>query len=573
MLNERDTGAEQTLTLRDLELVISFEIAWNRMTSNKQTLFAAKIEEGKQPVPQRGIPKGEVHALRATKSVNMNPFPVLKISRMDGKPFLQEEEIKLSLVSSHNKLPPSQGSCTCSGNPILAESKPQKLIHRDGETFCIVKGGYLELNKLQIGCCTGTRGHGCLLCLRAEFVSEESLLKGYTIYSLPISVGAKGPFAKCQVLKLKEEQEKKMEYISKESSSPSSFLPSDTISALSDNSKATNNVPENSYKGAQEIINLLNQLNLQKYIGLFLQQEVDLQAFLQLSDSELTHMGITKIGPKVKILKEIYRLKAESDPANALATSDPLTSTDALPKDETLNQWSLSSPLDKYLQDDSQANKRRKIYESPSKQIISDINPQQQVCIYFYMSNIVVAKTRLKKTLFMVKSELNQQDTEVTVQEIQNQLITKLEATNKHIFHEGKAQLMLVLKPDKTGSWMAKSQYTQRLWNFKKGDYIKIDNCHNFDISINVHHYYIPLRQQMGEGSYFEDYKSPKKYPVLFPGGSLQIGVDGNEDGRLALASQLDCEPTETFAVMHNGRLVTDNTYNDTCIFSFKRGI
>jgi len=147
----------------------------------------------------------------------------------------------------------------------------------------------------------------------------------------------------------------------------------------------------------------------------------------------------------------------------------------------------------------------------------------------------------------------------------------------KQVFHEGKAQLMLVLQPDKLGDWVAKSAYSDQIWNFKRGDYIKIDNHHNVDISINVHYYYIPAANKAGSDKLFiEDFKSPKKYPTLFPGGSLEIGVDENRDGRLALAAELDFEPSETFAVTKNGKLVfpvtqEPNMFNETCNFSFKR--
>jgi hypothetical protein len=138
---------------------------------------------------------------------------------------------------------------------------------------------------------------------------------------------------------------------------------------------------------------------------------------------------------------------------------------------------------------------------------------------------------------------------------------------------------MLMMSPDKNGDWVARAANCDNVWNFKRGDYIKIDNHHNVDIGIQVRYYYVSDKNVYtgkSENSFIEDVRSPKKYPTVFPGGSLEIGIDDNGNGRLALAADLEFEPTETFAVTKNGKLtlyaVNDpNIYTETCNFSFKR--
>jgi len=502
----------------------------------------------------------------------------------------EEEDVKLSLVCSTDKLPPPVGSCSCGGNPILSESKQFQLIHNNYETFCKVRGGFIEFTKLQIGCCTGQRGHNCSLMIKAELIREGSSIRGLIAYSDPIDVGAKGPFAKIFV---------------KNQTAPED----ETINESEKQIVEISTLPTASYEGAEEMINLLKKLNLQKYIHLFTAQEVDIQAFLQLTDSDLNEIGIIKVGPRIKILKEISRLKEprqifgsclpqpesihlqlQNQTTNDFETTFSLPripSLPSLPISDTNNpQSSLSSPtLASFFQDEGlttdQLNKKRKASEAfSSNNSLADMENEKPMSIYIYLSHIVAANNILKKTLFMAKSEKNKWETEQIVQQIQQQVVSDITQKGKQIFHEGKAQLMLLLQPDKNGDWVAKSIYSSQdnqVWNFKKGDYIKIDNHHNVDISINVHYYYIPSAGKNGSDKLFvEDFRSPKKYPTLFPGGSLEIGVDENRDGRLALAAELNCEPSETFAVTKNGKLVQPSSsestmFNETCSFSFKR--
>jgi len=300
----------------------------------------------------------------------------------------------------------------------------------------------------------------------------------------------------------------------------------------------------------------------------FLQQEVDLKAFIQLTDNDLTRMGITLVGPRVKILQEINRIREEMQ-LPMLPSSNCIQSEDS-------SMWTLSSlevqsllEGNNGLLNEQPAAKRRRLIKPPGPSILNEKN----LSIYVYLANIVAGKSALKKILFMVKSLKDKKPTDTIVQTIQQHMNSRLQQQGKQLLYEGKgAQLMLVLQPDQNGDWQARSSYTEQIWSFRKGDFIKIDNHHTVDIGIRVHHFFIP--EDSGDGSFLEDLRSPTKYPILFPGGSLEIGLDENKDSRLALAAELDIAPSETFAITHNGNLVMasdKNMFNDTCIFSFKR--
>lgn len=56
---------------------------------------------------------------------------------------------------------------------------------------------------------------------------------------------------------------------------------------------------------------LLMKLKLDKYIGIFESENVDLKVFLQLTDSELTEMGVKAFGPRKKMLNAINRYRTE----------------------------------------------------------------------------------------------------------------------------------------------------------------------------------------------------------------------------------------------------------------------
>jgi hypothetical protein len=93
-----------------LKVLCTLSVAWERTITNKQTLFPVWGDREDRK-PRKGVPSENVdYTLRATKGVNMHPFPVLELTNEDGTKYDEEEEIKLSLVGIHDKLPPSPGT-------------------------------------------------------------------------------------------------------------------------------------------------------------------------------------------------------------------------------------------------------------------------------------------------------------------------------------------------------------------------------------------------------------------------------------------------------------------------------
>lgn len=209
-------------------IIATFGIAWHRCQDTlKQTLFPVWDKLAHPGFPMEGVD----YSLRATKGVNMFPFPVIRIMHSGvNLPYMVEEQIKVSIVAAHNKQRPEAGSCPCKGPPILQESKQGAFELHNGEIYCKIKEGLLELEKVQFACCSGPRGHGCVFCLKFEFVKEGSILKGKSIYSVPIEVLAKGPFSKSSPLPLNKSKTKKAKPTNQKSLSkrPSLSTPSST---------------------------------------------------------------------------------------------------------------------------------------------------------------------------------------------------------------------------------------------------------------------------------------------------------------------------------------------------------
>ncbi len=61
-----------------------------------------------------------------------------------------------------------------------------------------------------------------------------------------------------------------------------------------------------------------------------------------------------------------------------------------------------------------------------SSNSLADMEFDKNTSIYLYLSNVVASINILKKSLFMVKSELNKLDTDVVVQQIHSQLVSEL---------------------------------------------------------------------------------------------------------------------------------------------------
>jgi hypothetical protein len=89
------------------KVIISFDIAWDKLVEAKQTLFPV-WGDGEERKPRKGKPMNS-YTLRATKSVNMHPFPFLSIKNDDGTPYKEEEIVAVTVVSAEDKLPPPPG--------------------------------------------------------------------------------------------------------------------------------------------------------------------------------------------------------------------------------------------------------------------------------------------------------------------------------------------------------------------------------------------------------------------------------------------------------------------------------
>jgi hypothetical protein len=85
-------------------------VSWERLILGKQTLFPV-LGEKEDKKAKKGAPSTdseELYTLRATKGVNMHPYLTI-ILTSDGQKYVDEEEIRLSLVSTADKLPPEIG--------------------------------------------------------------------------------------------------------------------------------------------------------------------------------------------------------------------------------------------------------------------------------------------------------------------------------------------------------------------------------------------------------------------------------------------------------------------------------
>ena len=126
------------------KILASLGVAWEGTCIAKQTLFAVWGDQEERRA-RKGVPAASVrdYTLRATKGVNMHPCPQLRLVHAEsGQPYTAEEQLSLSLVAERDRLPPPAGSCSCKGRPLLSESKPFQLEHRNGgETLATIRGG------------------------------------------------------------------------------------------------------------------------------------------------------------------------------------------------------------------------------------------------------------------------------------------------------------------------------------------------------------------------------------------------------------------------------------------------
>lgn len=429
------------------------------------------------------------------------------------------------------------------------------------------------------GCCTGARGHGTPFCLKVEFLKHDSPLKGLVLYSPPIEVGAKGPFAK--VFLENNLKKKRVREDDEPASPPQQNLyaiqapPTPMTQAL----QSMNSIIPR-YSGAEKIIEILNNIDMGSYISNFLEQEIDPIAFLQLKDDDLKQIGISKMGPRIRILAEIERLNklamaaASMNNSNNNNNGNDFTPLGTLPK---IPSWP-SMPI--FPEETTSTPKRQKTVQfveyledsansSPVTSPLSSVEGSDDLpaaathpfSLCIFLSHVLVGKKSLKKVLFTVKTNKSIKETEDQVQRIHSDIVKKEQDKGKTVLHAEKAQLMLTLQPDRHGDWVAVSSYAaDRVWAFKKGDLIKVDNYHSIAVDITIHN----LNLEDPERAL-----RPHKYPSVLPGASLEIGIDSNTYEHLSLVGF--SSDTEIFAITNNGNLVTDINFTDTCVFSFKR--
>jgi len=101
-------------------------------------------------------------------------------------------------------------------------------------------------------------------------------------------------------------------------------------SSINANNRLNNQLNENlNHHASSQQVNLsdvLIYLNLEKYVKVFTSQEVDLQTFLTLNESDLTELGINTFGPRKKILLAIEELNKH----RSSVMSSPLPNSDAV---------------------------------------------------------------------------------------------------------------------------------------------------------------------------------------------------------------------------------------------------
>lgn len=78
----------------------------------------------------------------------------------------------------------------------------------------------------------------------------------------------------------------------------------------------------NKNKVEADIADVLNRLDLSKYVPVFQQQEVDFQTFLTLTEPDLKELGISTFGPRKKILLAIKDLNKDRDVFSVAANND-----------------------------------------------------------------------------------------------------------------------------------------------------------------------------------------------------------------------------------------------------------
>lgn len=284
------------MTRGGFEALLSVD--WSAMKEEKQTLFPV-WKDGYEYIPHRGSPSNNIQegiiSVRASKAINMHPSWRLDLAEPNGNAYCADELICVTLVDANDKQLPKKGTClSCDGNALLVCKKPLCIQKSDSSLESVVKDGTIQFSKLQIGCCSGgKRGHGSPFCLKIDFLSPASPYFGYTLYSIPIDVGAKSPFI---AGKKSLESPSKLPYHNQTTITPYPTLRSSIVPAPS------------TFDGTA-ITKLLKQLNLDQYAHLFVEQEIDVCDFLLMKEQDFIELGIDKAGPRIKLREAIEGLK------------------------------------------------------------------------------------------------------------------------------------------------------------------------------------------------------------------------------------------------------------------------
>jgi len=258
------------------DIDLHFDFCWEETVRSKQTVFPVYNYFFEPPSPQKGPPpEGVNYTLRATKKVNMHPYPTLSITlKRDGNPWLRPEIVKVSTVERYKRKKDSEEGCQCGSEGIIRESQECQL---NSEGIATVRNGKISFKKLQIGCVTSTRGHGVPLVLKFEFTDPRSLLFGQVVFSRPIEVGAKGPFALVYTQPKQGTEEHP-------TTKPRSSV---------------------SHSGEDRLRNLLSRYQLQRFLEVFLIHEVDQLAFECLTEESLLEMGVKRSSDRMIILNAV----------------------------------------------------------------------------------------------------------------------------------------------------------------------------------------------------------------------------------------------------------------------------
>ncbi len=136
-------------TPQGTKIDITFDVAWDKLVSGKQTLFSVYSLGKEERKPCRGIPDMTAilkqtnngskqsskdplesqyyYTLRSTKGVNMHPYLTIRITKADGSKYLDEEDVQLSLVPSNDK----NNSCTVGTYLFVSVVKTRDYIKRE----------------------------------------------------------------------------------------------------------------------------------------------------------------------------------------------------------------------------------------------------------------------------------------------------------------------------------------------------------------------------------------------------------------------------------------------------------